>query len=94
MTSSPCSPRRCYRSAEKRSSAGLIRSLPLVRESLAPLLERAVAEGRLRPEVKIGEAARWLQGVCAFSLLHGAADNEALRWSICIFALPSALASG
>jgi AcrR family transcriptional regulator len=61
----------------------------LIRSSLRPILERAQSSGRLRPEVTIEEASRWLQGVLAFALLRDDPAPEALRTELRKFALPS-----
>lgn len=63
----------------------------LIRSSLGPLLERALADRRLRPGVGVDEASRWLQGVLTYSLLQEAGDPETLRRRLRTFALPSVL---
>ncbi|TPG32451.1 TetR/AcrR family transcriptional regulator [Mycolicibacterium hodleri] len=64
----------------------------LIRSSLRPILERAQASGRLRPNVTIEEASRWLQGVLTFSLFRDDPNPEALRDELRRFALPSVFA--
>lgn len=61
----------------------------LIRSSLRPILERAQAAGRLRPNVTIDEASRWLQGVLTFALLRDDPGPEARRDELRKFALPS-----
>ena len=64
----------------------------LIRETARPVLERALAEGRLRATVD--DAGRWIQGVLTFALLHDAADGgdvAELERVLRTFALPSVL---
>ncbi|WP_433566618.1 TetR/AcrR family transcriptional regulator [Nocardia sp. CA-151230] len=51
----------------------------LIRSSLRPILERAQSNGRLRPDITIEEASRWLQGVLTFTLLRDNPGPEPLR---------------
>ncbi|KAA1421855.1 TetR/AcrR family transcriptional regulator [Nocardioides humilatus] len=66
----------------------------LIKASLRPLLERALADSRLRPGVTIEDTSRWLQGVLTFALLQEAADPETRRRHLRTFALPSVLVPG
>lgn len=65
----------------------------MIRSSVQPILERAADTARLRPEVTIEDATRWLQGVLTFALLHDAAKDAAeLRRVVRVFVLPSVFA--
>lgn len=65
----------------------------LIRDALRPILDEAERVRRLRSEITVDEATRWLQGVLTFALLHDAPDGESLRRDIRVFALPSVLTS-
>lgn len=64
----------------------------LIRASLRPILERAEQTNRLRAEVTVEEASRWLQGVLTFALLRDDRSPEALRSRLRRFVLPSVFA--
>ncbi|MFI5623287.1 TetR family transcriptional regulator [Nocardioides sp. NPDC051685] len=65
----------------------------LIRETARPVLERALAAGRLRPGTTVEEAGRWIQGILTFALLHDAGEvgPGELERVLRTFALPSVL---
>ena len=65
----------------------------LIRETARPVLERALASGRLRAGTTVDEASRWIQGILTFALLHDAdmAAPGELERVLRTFALPSVL---
>ena len=65
----------------------------LIRSSLRPILLRAQSAGRLRPQVTIEEAGRWLQGILTFALLRDDPAPATLRDELRKFALPSVFAN-